>query len=139
MDVKDAETLALMHAQYPFATLESHMLVNGLVHLRCARCKERSVPHSFSFIQLCDPCLAEGNALLPRTVPVAEGNSQAATLVMTPVTEGYECRWYKLPGVLPPTTSYISVGDLEFMFGGLYGKDGELIRPLPDREATPSR
>jgi len=46
------------------------------------------------------------------------------------VPEGYECRWYKLPASLPTGTSMIPVEQLEFLYGGLYGKDLKLIRAL---------
>jgi formylmethanofuran dehydrogenase subunit E len=51
------EELALMRAQYQWATLENHMLVDGVVHLRCKRCGERPIPHDWSFVALCNPCL----------------------------------------------------------------------------------
>jgi hypothetical protein len=58
--VTDEETLAEMRRQYQFATLEAHILVDGVLYLRCTRCKVRPVPHGWSFIQACDECLAEG-------------------------------------------------------------------------------
>ncbi len=51
--------IAEMRRQYPHATAESHMLVDGAVRLRCARCRTRPVPKSWTFVQRCDHCLNE--------------------------------------------------------------------------------
>lgn len=55
--MSDAELLAEMRRQNEYATLEGHMLVDGVLYLRCTRCKVRPVPHGWSFIQACDECL----------------------------------------------------------------------------------
>jgi hypothetical protein len=56
--MNDAEILAEMRRQYEYATLETHLLIDGTVYLRCHRCKVRPVPNDFSFVEFCDPCLA---------------------------------------------------------------------------------
>lgn len=53
------EELAEMRRQYQYATLESHILVDGVLYLRCARCKKRPVPHEWQHAMWCDPCLDE--------------------------------------------------------------------------------
>jgi hypothetical protein len=64
----DAEVLAEMRRQYPYAELASHMLDGeGNVRLRCGSCRTRPVPHDWSFVMLCDPCLAERNSVIIRT------------------------------------------------------------------------
>jgi hypothetical protein len=63
-------------------------------------------------------------------MPVAQSGVQTGTVLVQPVPEGYECRWYKLPASLPTGTSMIPVEQLEFLYGGLYGKDLKLIRAL---------
>jgi hypothetical protein len=67
---------------------------------------------------------------LPSSVPWSDGDRNLGTLIMTPVAEGYECRWYKLPASLPPGTGTVPIDALEYVFGGLYGKDRNLIREL---------
>jgi hypothetical protein len=56
------EELIEMRKQYSYATLENHMLVDGVLHLRCKQCNERPVPKGWCFVCLCDPCLDERNA-----------------------------------------------------------------------------
>lgn len=58
--MSDETLLAEMRRQYEFATLESHLLVDGVLYLRCRRCKVRPVPHDWSFVQRCDECLEAG-------------------------------------------------------------------------------
>ena len=53
------ELLTEMRRQYEFAELDTHMLVDGVLHLRCRRCKERPIPHHYGCVLLCDPCLDE--------------------------------------------------------------------------------
>jgi hypothetical protein len=55
--VTEDEELAEMRRQYSQATREAHMLVDGVLYLRCAKCKERPVPKGWSFVAWCDPCL----------------------------------------------------------------------------------
>lgn len=55
----DEELLTKMRAIYQYATLESHMLVDGDVYLRCRRCKTRPVPHHYVAVMNCDQCLEE--------------------------------------------------------------------------------
>ncbi|HEV2375846.1 MAG TPA: hypothetical protein VGS19_27225 [Streptosporangiaceae bacterium] len=55
--MSDAELLAEMRRQYEFATLETHMLVGGVLYLRCTRCRVRPVPKGWAFLSLCDECL----------------------------------------------------------------------------------
>lgn len=52
-----------MRRLYPHATRETHMLVDGVIYLRCGRCRARPVPRGWSFIMWCDPCLAEATAV----------------------------------------------------------------------------
>jgi hypothetical protein len=63
-------------------------------------------------------------------VPVYDSGQRVGTMIVTPVAEGYEARWYKVPASLPPGTTNIPLSQLEFMFGGVYGKDRNLIREL---------
>jgi hypothetical protein len=51
------EELAEMRSQYRYATLEGHVLVAGVLRLRCLRCKTRPVPAGWSFVALCGECL----------------------------------------------------------------------------------
>lgn len=62
-ETAEAGELAEMRRHYPNATLESHILVDGVLHLRCKRCRERPVPRAWFCAMLCDPCLDE--ALTP--------------------------------------------------------------------------
>lgn len=55
-DTTEAAVLAEMQRQYQYATPVSHILVEGVLYLRCQRCRRRPVPHG-AFITLCDPCL----------------------------------------------------------------------------------
>ena len=75
-------------------------------------------------------CPACGTPAAPYSLPVAQDGVQTGTVIMQPVPEGYECRWYKLPASLPPGMHTIPMERLEFLYGGLYGKDRNLIRPL---------
>lgn len=52
------ETLAEMRKQYEDATLEDHILVNGVVYLRCHICKKNPVPH-FACVLWCENCIDE--------------------------------------------------------------------------------
>jgi hypothetical protein len=54
---EDEALLAEMRTHYEFATLEGHVLVGGELFRRCRRCRERPVPRTASFVDLCDPCL----------------------------------------------------------------------------------
>lgn len=60
--MSDEELLADMRRQYEYATLESHMLVDGVLFLRCTRCRIRPVPKVHFMFELCDPCLDERQA-----------------------------------------------------------------------------
>ena len=51
--------LAEMHRQFRYATLESHILADGVLYLRCRRCKIRPVPHYWQHFMWCDQCLEE--------------------------------------------------------------------------------
>jgi hypothetical protein len=57
--VTDAELLAEMRKQYAYATLADHMLVDGVLHLRCRICDVNPVPHNAGVALWCDQCLAE--------------------------------------------------------------------------------
>jgi hypothetical protein len=57
--VSDDKELAEMKRQYRYATREDHMLVDGVLHLRCRQCGIRPIPKYWSFAALCDPCLDE--------------------------------------------------------------------------------
>lgn len=66
--MNDAEVLAEMRRQYPYATLEDHILVDGVVYLRCGQCKTRPVPKGWSFMQWCDMCLNDPKVGVPSMV-----------------------------------------------------------------------
>jgi hypothetical protein len=51
------DELTIMRSIYPYATLESHMLVDGELYLRCRKCGIRPVPHDYFFIAWCNVCL----------------------------------------------------------------------------------
>jgi hypothetical protein len=55
----DEELLAAMRAQYKYATLEKHMLVDGIVYARCLVCLIRHVPREAGSVRWCDPCVDE--------------------------------------------------------------------------------
>ena len=76
-------------------------------------------------------CPACGTPGAPYSLPMAQDGTQIGTVLVTAVPEGYECRWYKLPPMTGAGVYYTPVDELEFLFGGLYGKeDRKLIRPL---------
>lgn len=55
----DEEMLAEMRRHYEYATLESHILVDGVLYGRCNLCHERPIPHTAHHVMLCDACLDE--------------------------------------------------------------------------------
>jgi hypothetical protein len=63
----EADELAEMRRQYRHANPGTHMLVDGVLYLRCKQCGERPVPHGYSHVMWCDPCIDEALAL--RTIP----------------------------------------------------------------------
>lgn len=62
----EADELAGMRRQNRNATPETHMLADGVLYLRCRRCRERPVPHGYSFVMMCDPCLDAEIAAQPK-------------------------------------------------------------------------
>lgn len=55
----DDDLLAVMRAQYKYATLETCVLVGGIVYQRCLVCGKGPVPHEAGSVRWCDPCLDE--------------------------------------------------------------------------------
>ena len=54
----DEELLAEYRKQYPYATLEGHMLVDGKLYQRCHICKKNPLI-LFGNVLWCDQCLDE--------------------------------------------------------------------------------
>lgn len=67
----DEEMLAEMRKQYEHATLESHILVDGVLFVRCRICGKNPLPPNFGSVLWCDPCLDEH----------LEGNEDITTFV----------------------------------------------------------
>jgi hypothetical protein len=57
--VTDVELLAAMRRQCEHATLETHVLSGGILHLRCGACRVNPVPANAINVMWCDPCLVE--------------------------------------------------------------------------------
>jgi hypothetical protein len=74
--------------------------------------------------------VSEPAATPPRVFPAADGGVQFGAMLMQPVRDGYECRWYRLPPNLPSGVNRIPAEDLEFICGGFCDRDGNLVRPL---------
>jgi hypothetical protein len=55
----DAELLAEMREQYEYATLEDHMLADGMLRRRCGICRVNPVPANAVCVMWCDPCVEE--------------------------------------------------------------------------------
>ena len=68
LTVMTSDDLAEMRRQYPHATLDAHMLVDGEVRLRCGRCKSQPVPCCYWFVMWCDDCLDVANR---NSIPLA--------------------------------------------------------------------
>ncbi len=75
-------------------------------------------------------CPACGTGGAPYSLPAVLDGHQIGTVIVQPVPEGYECRWYKLPPMTGAGPHYTPMGEMEFLYGGLYGEDRNLIRPL---------
>jgi hypothetical protein len=54
----DEELLAKMREQYQYATLESHILQDGVLYLRCHVCLVKPVP-IYGSVLWCDDCIDE--------------------------------------------------------------------------------
>lgn len=60
--LRDAEELAEMKKQYPYATLEHHMMFNGEVRRRCGICLREPVREGAYHVMWCETCLSEYEA-----------------------------------------------------------------------------